>query len=74
MLLSLLVVWTVVIPVLTVAGTYLLSGILARRAHRRPDQRSPEQAQSAPTVHLAPRRRFARVRGSRGHESSHAIR
>jgi cytochrome c-type biogenesis protein CcmH/NrfF len=37
-LVTLLVLWVIVVPTLTVAGSYLLVGILRRRAHARPDQ------------------------------------
>ncbi len=64
MLVTLLVLWVVVVPALTLAGMYALSGVLGR--HRR-GRIEDTRALSAEPVHIgASRRRRALVR-SRDH-------
>jgi hypothetical protein len=60
MLVTLLVLWFVVVPVLTLAGSYVLSGVLGRRPPAG-SERSPELT-VGPVRIAAPHRRRAPIR------------
>jgi hypothetical protein len=70
-LVTLLVLWVIVVPVLTLAGTYVLSGVLGRRLRAR-DEHPPAAAADpvrmpAPRLNPAPIRTRAHANRSRDH-------
>ena len=78
MLVTLLVLWVVVVPVLTLVGTYVVSGILGRRL---PDRSAPSRGLPAEPVvstpsrpGLAPTRTRDDAGHSRGREPTRARR
>jgi hypothetical protein len=73
MLVTLLVLWVVVVPAVTLAGTYVLSGVLGRRSGVR-GERSPDL--TIETVRIAgPRRHLTqlRVRSHASRSRDHAL-
>jgi hypothetical protein len=73
MLVTLLVLWVVVVPVLTLAGGYGLSGVLARHPHAG-SERSPDLI--AKPVRIAARQRYRapiRLRSHASRSRDHAL-
>ena len=73
MLVTLLVLWVVVVPALTLAGTYVLSGVLGRhgRAHsEHPPGLAPGPVQIAPS---RPHRAPIRTRNHAGRSRDHTL-
>jgi hypothetical protein len=72
-LVTLLVLWVVVVPVLTVAGTYVASGVLGRRVRTRNEQVHGLAAQPAPIAASGRHRRPSRTRGHAGSSPDGAL-
>jgi len=69
-LVTLLVLWVVVVPMLTLAGAYVISGILGRRVRGRSELSrglAAEPVRIAPSTPLAPIRTRAHGGRSRDH-------
>jgi hypothetical protein len=63
-LVTLLVLWVVVVPAFTLAGTYVLSGVLGRHGHARREH--PPGLAPGP-VHIAPSRPHRAAMRTRDH-------